>query len=148
MQRYTAEEWAARPADRYDLGGTPEQREAAREIVRRVAGGGDAALRELGQRYDGWAPPPGEDWALRRPALERALVALPADQRAALELAAARIRAFHEAETYADVQGPDGLELLVRPVRRAGLYVPRGRVPYPSTALMTAIPAPGARVPA
>jgi histidinol dehydrogenase len=73
--------------------------------------------------------------------MERALDGLPGAQRRALEFAAARIRAFHEAQTYADVRGPEGLRLLIRPVRRAGLYVPGGRVPYPSTVLMTAIPA-------
>jgi histidinol dehydrogenase len=141
LQRYTAGEWLARPADRADGGGTAEQREAVRAICRRVAAEGDAALREYGLRFDGWAPAEGESWALGRPDMERALASLPAEQRAALELAARRIRAFHEAETFHDVRGPEGLELLVRPVRRAGLYVPGGRVPYPSTVLMTAIPA-------
>jgi histidinol dehydrogenase len=140
LQRFTAAEWSAQ-LDRGDLGGTPEQREAVREICRRVAVDGDVALRELSRRFDGWAPGDGEDWALGRPEMERALAALPPDQRSALELAARRVRAFHEAETYADVHGPEGLQLLVRPVRRAGLYVPGGRVPYPSTVLMTAIPA-------
>src|SRR5215472_2945884 len=141
LQRYTAGEWLARPADRADAGGTPDQREAVRAICRRVAAEGDAALREYGLRFDGWAPADGESWALGRPDMERALESLPAEQRDALELAARRIRAFHDAETFEDVRGPEGLELLVRPVRRAGLYVPGGRVPYPSTVLMTAIPA-------
>jgi histidinol dehydrogenase len=140
LQRFTAREWSAQ-LDRGDLGGTPEQRETVREICRRVAVDGDAALRELSRRLDGWAPAHGEDWALGRPEMEQALAALPPDHRSALEEAARRIRAFHEAETYADVQGPEGLQLLVRPVRRAGLYVPGGRVPYPSTVLMTAVPA-------
>ena len=141
LQRYTAGEWRARPADRSEAAGTPDQREAVRTICRRVATDGDAALREYGLRFDGWAPAEGEGWALERPDLERALAGLPAAQREALELAAGRIRAFHEAQTFADVRGPEGLELLVRPVRRAGLYVPGGRVPYPSTVLMTAMPA-------
>jgi histidinol dehydrogenase len=141
LQRYTSDEWLARPADRGEAAGTPDQREAVRAICRRVAAEGDAALRELGLRFDGWAPADGEGWALGRPEMERALAGLPGAQRSALELAASRIRAFHEAQTFADVRGPDGLELLVRPVRRAGLYVPGGRVPYPSTVLMTAIPA-------
>src|SRR5438309_2126053 len=81
---------------------------------------------------------PGRPRRHPRPARCRARDRAP---RGALGLAAARIRAFHVAQTYADVQGPEGLELLVRPVRRAGLYVPGGRVPYPSTVLMTAIPA-------
>jgi histidinol dehydrogenase len=141
LQRYTAEEWAARPDDRAGLGATAEQRRSVHEICRRVAAEGEAALREYASRFDGWAPAAGEGWALHRPELERALTELPAEQRSALELAARRIRAFHQAQTFGDVQGPEGLELLVRPVRRAGLYVPGGRVPDPSTVLMTAIPA-------
>jgi histidinol dehydrogenase len=141
LQRYTAGEWRARPADRAGAGGTPDQVEAVRAICRRVAAGGDAALRELALRFDGWAPADGESWALERPDMEQALASLPDERRSALELAARRIRAFHEAETFEDVHGPEGLELLVRPMRRAGLYVPGGRVPYPSTVLMTAIPA-------
>jgi histidinol dehydrogenase len=139
LQRYTAGEWAA--AGRGDAGGTPDQREAVRTICRRVATEGDAALREFALRFDGWAPAEGESWELGRPDMEHALASLPGEQRSALELAARRIRAFHEAQTFDDVRGPDGLELLVRPVRRAGLYIPGGRVPYPSTVLMTAIPA-------
>jgi histidinol dehydrogenase len=141
LQRYTAGEWRARPADRGDAGGTHDQVEAVRDICRRVAAEGDAALREYGLRFDGWAPVVGESWALDRPDMERALASLPDAQRSALALAARRISAFHEAQTFQDVRGPDGLELRVRPVRRAGLYVPGGRVPYPSTVLMTAIPA-------
>src|SRR5262245_31764001 len=116
LQRYTADEWLVRPADRADAGGTAEQREAVRAICRRVAAEGDAALRELAVRFDGWAPAAGESWALGPADMERALHALPAAQRDALELAASRIRAFHEAETFADVRGPEGLRLLVRPV--------------------------------
>ena len=141
LRRYTADEWLARPSDRADAVGTPEQREVVRAICGRVAAEGDAALREYALRFDGWAPVEGESWALERANMEDALAALPADQRSALEVAAHRIRAFHEAQTFGDVRGPDGLELLVRSVRRAGLYVPGGRVPYPSTVLMTAIPA-------
>jgi histidinol dehydrogenase len=141
LLRYTAEEWAARPPDRGDLGGTAEQRDAVRAICQAVAERGEPALREYALRFDGWAPSGEEGWALGREAMERALAGLPGEQRSALELAARRIRAFHEAERFEDVRGPEGLELLVRPVRRAGLYVPGGLASYPSTVLMTAIPA-------
>src|SRR5215472_14101677 len=141
LRRFTSGEWLARSRDRGDLGGSPEQREAVREIVRRVAAEGDRALREYTLRFDGWEPAPGEPVALDADALDRALRGLPAAEREALELSARRIRAFHEAQTFGDVEGPEGLQLLVRPVRRVGLYVPGGRVPYPSTVLMTAIPA-------
>ena len=141
LQRFTGGEWLARRLDRHDLGGTAEQRDAVREICRRVALDGDAALREFSMRFDGWAPPPGQGLALDNHAMQQALMSLPGAERAALELAARRIRAFHEADRYDDVHGPENLELLVRPVGRAGLYVPGGRAAYPSTVLMTAIPA-------
>jgi histidinol dehydrogenase len=141
LTRHRAAEWLARPPDRGDLGGTAEQREAVREICRRVAVEGDAALWEYSRRFDGWAPAAGEPLGLGPAAMQRALASLPAGERAALEQAARRIRAFHEAQTYGDVAGPEGLRLLVRPVRRAGLYVPGGRAAYPSTVLMTGIPA-------
>jgi histidinol dehydrogenase len=139
LRRLTAAEWRAE-ARRRRLG-DEEQAAAVREICRRVEVEGDVALFELSRRFDGWAPGPGEPLAVGRPAMEAALAALPARQRAALVLAAERIRAFSGAERHVDVEGPEGLRLQVRPVRRAGLYVPGGRVPYPSTVLMTAIPA-------
>lgn len=147
LRRFTAAEWKAHSLRRVDLDGSPEQRDAVHEICQRVATEGDVALCEYSKRFDGWAPSPGESLALERDVMEQALAALPAAARAALELAAHRIRAFHEAQRYEDVRGPEGLELLVRPVRRAGLYAPGGRAAYPSTVLMTAIPARVAGVP-
>ena len=143
LQRLTAGEFLASPLDRdrAGLGGTPEKEAAVRQICQEVAADGDAALFGYGRRFDGWAPGQGQSLALERDAMQAALASLPGHERVALELAAGRIRAFHQAERYEDVHGPDGLKLLVRPVRRAGLYVPGGRAAYPSTVLMTAIPA-------
>jgi histidinol dehydrogenase len=112
-----------------------------REICARVAAEGDAALLRYCREFDGWAPGPGESLAVPPSELAAALERLGPQARSALEVAASRIRAFHEAQRFADVEGPEGLRLLVRPVRRAGLYVPGGRAAYPSTVLMTAIPA-------
>src|SRR5690606_19446816 len=70
--------------------------------------------------------------------------------KAALQLAASRIRAFHERQHPADVDVTlDGvrLELRVSPLARVGLYVPGGTARYPSSVLMTAIPAKVAGVP-
>ena len=64
IQRFTAAEWLARPADRGDAGGTAQQRLAVGEICRRVAAEGDTAVREYSLRFDGWAPEAGEGWAL------------------------------------------------------------------------------------
>jgi histidinol dehydrogenase len=84
-------------------------------------------------------------------ALDEALDRADPEFRAALEFAHDRIRAYHEQQ----VQPPprrvarDGIELeeIVRPVDRAGAYVPGGRAEYPSTVLMTVVPAQVAGVP-
>ncbi len=143
IKRYRVGDWLDSPLSRrrLDLSQLREERAVVEEIVRRVATEGDPALRELGRRFDGWAPAEGEPFAVGRPAMEAARDRLPNAERSALELAARRIREFHASQTFADVAGPPGLKLLTRPVRRAGLYVPGGRAAYPSTVLMTAIPA-------
>ena len=62
--------------------------------------------------------------------------------RESLELAAARIRSFHESTMPVDwMDSQQGLGELVRPLDRVGLYAPGGTAAYPSTVLMTAIPA-------
>ncbi len=74
-----------------------------------------------------------------------AIARVPAEQRAALELAAERIRAFHAAQRPADGAHTDATGVKAgwrwTPVERAGLYVPGGRAAYPSSVLMNAIPA-------
>src|SRR5438309_7304432 len=106
LSRFSVDEWFADQLSRgrSNLGGTPEQRAAVQEICRRVAAEGDAALLEYGRRFDGWTP--GADESLRVPPsdLSAALGRLGSRERSALELAAARIRAFHEAQRYADVE--------------------------------------------
>jgi len=111
------------------------------EICARVAADGDAALREYGLRFDGWAPGPSESFAVPSGEMASAAKRLAAPDRAALEFAAQRIRDFHEAQVAPPPAGKPGLELVARPVLRAGLYAPGGRASYPSTVLMTAIPA-------
>jgi histidinol dehydrogenase len=114
---------------------------AVREIVADVRTRGDAALRELTERFDGCAideirVPPAEV----RAALEGAAPEL----RAALKYAAGEIRAYHETQRPVPVDTTrEGIRLreFAVPVERAGLYVPGGRAAYPSTVLMTAIPA-------
>ena len=117
------------------------------DICARVAAQGDDALRELGAKFDGWAPDPGETFEVPQRELAAAAAKLEAADRAALEFAAERIRAFHEQQLPSTASGLPGLQLLTRPVRRAGLYAPGGRAAYPSTVLMTVIPARIAKVP-
>ena len=143
LRRFDAGSWFDSPLSRrtLDLTGLEEQRRAVVEIVERVRGEGDAALRDYGARFDGWAPAAGEPFALGPEAMADALARLRDRDRDALEFAARRIRAFHETQRYEEVTGTPGLKLVTRPVRRAGLYVPGGRAAYPSTVLMGVIPA-------
>lgn len=121
--------------------------DAVREIIARVRSGGDAALRELTARFD-----KVEVDEIRVPAsaLKEALESIAPDLRAALEEAAANIEAFHRSQHLSDSLWESG-GVVVRermvPVDRAGLYVPGGRAVYPSTVLMTALPARVAGVP-
>jgi histidinol dehydrogenase len=75
-----------------------------------------------------------------------ALATLPPAVRGALELSAERIRRYHEEQKkhllgFAYEEGGITLESRVSPVDRAGVYAPGGKAKYPSSVLMTAIPA-------
>jgi histidinol dehydrogenase len=149
VRRFDVGSWLDSPSSRrrLDLSQFAEERAAVAEICARVAAGGDDALREYGTRFDGWAPGPHESFQVEPRDLAAAADRLSVPDRAALEFAAQRIRDFHARQVQAETSGPPGLKLLTRPVRRAGLYAPGGRAAYPSTVLMTAIPARVARVP-
>lgn len=142
-RRFDVGSWLDSPASRrrLDLTEFAEQRAAVQEICARVATDGDAALREYGSRFDGWSPASGESFLVPADDITAAVRRLPAADKAALEFAAARIREFHKAQLARAAEGLPGLKLLTRPVRRAGVYAPGGRAAYPSTVLMTAIPA-------
>ncbi|MDZ4275595.1 MAG: histidinol dehydrogenase [Erythrobacter sp.] len=115
------------------------------DILRTVKQRGDAAVAEYTQRFDGYALTDDADWSISRDQCEQAYNDLAPDLRDALELAAARIRSYHEAQLpenrdYVDAAGVR-LGAIWRPVDAAGLYVPGGRAAYPSSLLMNAIPA-------
>jgi histidinol dehydrogenase len=129
------------PPSADDVGGE------VRAIVTEVRARGDAALRELTERFDGWE---GDDLRVPRAALQDALDATAPSVRAALEHARDAISAYHEAQLHESPRVDRvGMELreVVRAVDRAGIYVPGGRAAYPSTVLMTAVPAQLAGVP-
>ena len=121
--------------------------EAVAGILADVRARGDAAVRECTERFDGVAldelrVPPAE--------VDMALAAIPPLLREALEEARASILEFHRHQVRDDARHErNGVVVreLRRPVDRAGLYVPGGRARYPSTVLMTAIPARVAGVP-
>ena len=119
----------------------PEPVDAVREILAEVRDRGDAAIRELTARFDGVDQ---QDPRVPADELERALASTPTELVDALTAARDAIRDFHETQ----VRGPhryerDGVVVEGRsvPVGRAGVYVPGGRAAYPSTVLMTAVPA-------
>jgi len=121
-------------------------RAAAQAIVDDVRARGDEALLEATRRLDGWDPGGAAGLALGPGDFRAAHRALPAAGRKALALAAGRIRAFHARERDAEVprrRDTAGATLaqVVRPLGRVGLYVPGGKARYPSSVLMTAVPA-------
>jgi len=139
------EAWAALCARGSDEDEAPV-REAAARVVADVRARGDAALLEYTGRWDGWAPASASALALGRRDFAAAYRALPAAGRAALKLGADRVRAFHARERDAEVPAFTDrlgarLAQVVRPLARVGLYVPGGTARYPSSVLMTAIPA-------
>ncbi len=104
---------------------------------------GDVALAEYTARFDGFEL--GADWRIGAQQCRLAYEAIGADLRDAVELAASRIRAYHEQQLPMDQDYTDALGMRLgarwRPVEAAGLYVPGGRAAYPSSLLMNAIPA-------
>ncbi|HSS93228.1 MAG TPA: histidinol dehydrogenase [Candidatus Dormibacteraeota bacterium] len=149
IKRFDVGSWLDSPLSRrrLDLSQFATERAQVAEICARVASDGDAALREYGTRFDGWSPGDGKSFAVPPADIVAAANRLPSADRAALEFAAQRIQDFHAKQVQGASSGPPGLKLLTRPVRRAGVYAPGGRAPYPSTVLMTVIPARVAKVP-
>ena len=121
------------------------------EIIAAVRERGDDALIEYTARFDGLNANSMADLTLDRARLELALERITAEQRSALELAAERVRVYHEHQVQPSWRytEPDGTILgqQITPLDRAGLYVPGGKASYPSSVLMNAIPAKVAGVP-
>jgi histidinol dehydrogenase len=112
-----------------------------RELIAEVRRGGDAALVELTERFDGVRL----DTARVEPAeLAAAVERIPVALRDALVTAADRIAAYHRTQLHDEVVWSDGgatVRSFDVPVARAGCYVPGGLAPLASTLLMTAVPA-------
>jgi len=123
----------------------PEIHRTVDAIITAVRARGDAALCEHTARLDGWNPARPGDLALTPNDFDGARRSVAADVRAALEYAAERIERYHTmampkswrmTDEHGSVLGQE-----VRPLDRVGVYVPGGRAAYPSTVLMTVIPA-------
>ena len=122
----------------------PDVDTAVAGIIADVRERGDAAVIELTAKFDRLELTP-ETLAFSAEEIAAECAKVPAEERAALELAAERIRAYHVRQMPEDQRwvDPEGASLGWRwtPVSAAGLYVPGGLASYPSSVLMNAIPA-------
>jgi len=114
---------------------------AAREVITEVRARGDQAVRAFTERFEKRTLTALE---LPRAEWEAAAAGVDPRVRRALERAADRVRAFHRRELHPGFElTEDGIRLGLRvtPLERVGLYVPGGLARYPSTVIMTAVPA-------
>ncbi|WP_284087886.1 histidinol dehydrogenase [Acinetobacter pittii] len=121
------------------------------QIIADVRQHGDDHVLKLTQQFDRHPAHQFSDLELSQQQLKTAFDNLSPEIRDALELAAKRIRSFHEAQkqeswTYIDDLG-NTLGQKVTPLDRVGIYVPGGLASYPSSVLMNAVPAHVAGVP-
>ncbi len=119
--------------------------ERVEDIIAAVRARGDEALVEFTARFDGLQVNSMADLILDRTRLELALERITPEQRTALEVAAERVRVYHEHQSqpswrYTEADGTV-LGQQITPLDRAGLYVPGGKASYPSSVIMNAVPA-------
>lgn len=129
----------------FDSAQDPAVDEAAARILDDVAGQGDSALIEYTRRYDRWTPSDVTELEIPLERRRESLESLPQMHRAALKVAAERIRRYHERQRadswhYTELDGTV-LGQQITPLDRVGLYVPGGKAAYPSSVLMNAIAA-------
>lgn len=118
------------------------------EILNAVCVENDKALIEYSNRFDGLNVSSAEQLLVPAARIKKALRSISSEQRDALKAAAKRIKHYHKQQlrrsakdfSYVEADG-SVLGQRVTPLERVGIYVPGGKAAYPSTVLMTAIPA-------
>ncbi|WP_292311907.1 histidinol dehydrogenase [Marivivens sp.] len=115
------------------------------EIIAAVRASGDTAVVELTNRFDRTQVSSFAELEMSKDRLQTALTRISSEQREALEVAANRVRSYHERQLSHSWQyeEADGTLLgqKVTPMDRVGIYVPGGKAAYPSSVLMNAMPA-------
>jgi len=138
-------EGVARAVDRPPSEVPADVARSVESIVAAVRERGDAALLDYTERFDGFRPVSAAGLAIGPVELEAAEREIEPAVRAALAYAAERIERYHAAarpkswritDEHGSVLGQE-----IRPLDRVGIYIPGGRAAYPSTVLMTAVPA-------
>ncbi len=127
----------ARTEEAFGKGVTAEQ--SVLQMLGDVRREGDAAVSRYAKLLDGSDL---EEFRVTEKQMAQARDSISKDLHESLELAAQRVRDFHQATMPGEwVDREQGLGELVRPLDRVGLYAPGGSAAYPSTVLMTAVPA-------
>jgi histidinol dehydrogenase len=115
------------------------------EIIEQVRSQGDRALVEYSNQFDRRTLKTAEEFCVSSEALQQALVSIDTSTREALQAAADRITEYHRHQSHESwqYQESDGTTLgqRVTPLDKVGLYVPGGKASYPSSVLMSCIPA-------
>jgi len=123
----------------------PEVERVVAEILAAVERDGDGAVVRYTERFDGFSVEAPGELEITRAEMAAAAEGLEPELRAALELAAERIRLFHEEQREETWEITDAygsrLGQLVRPLHRVAVYCPGGKAAYPSSVLMNAVPA-------
>ncbi len=136
-----------RAVRRTTLQDNPRVESIVRDILADVQSRGDAALLELSRRFDS---PELQALEVPRSEWNAAEAEISPELREAVAVSADNIASFHEKQkrtSWTDIQPGKILGQMVRPLDRVGVYAPGGTASYPSTVLMTAIPARVAGVP-
>jgi histidinol dehydrogenase len=138
---------AAEALRRTNLQDSPGVESVVRAIISDVKERGDAVLIELSRRFDA----PDIDYIeVPRSAWEAAAESIPESLRTAIASSVANVSAFHEKQrktSWLDAQPGKITGQMIRPLERVGIYAPGGTAAYPSTVIMTAVPARVAGVP-
>jgi len=119
--------------------------EVVRGIIKDIRASGDDALLEYTNRFDRLGLADAGGLEITAAEIDAAMIAVPADDLAALQLAVDRVARFHEKQkqqTWLSTEEPDILlGQKVTPLNRVGIYVPGGKASYPSSVIMNAVPA-------